>query len=171
MLGLSQRPPATGRARAAAALVAAVLCCVCSVPVSGTHQYSHQPRTNLDNLVGTVCEVPFGFLPLTCGDYEVIERRSEPVPIFKYGWAGARPIARDERMSLRPANNSSFFFHRPNVCRNTRIVRRNEREYRYQRYCDWVWDRYYYSWIQSCRYDIVRLCMYDKLHLPNAHEV
>lgn len=83
MLGLSQRPP-TGRATAAA-LVAAVLYCVYTVPVSGSHLYSHQPNTNLDNLVGTVCQVPFGFLPLTCGDYEVIERRSEPVPLFKYG--------------------------------------------------------------------------------------
>lgn len=84
-MSVSHRPLTTGRATAAAALVAAVLYCACTVPVSGTHLYSHQPSTNLDGLVGTVCQVPFGFLPLTCGDYEVIERRSELVPLFKYG--------------------------------------------------------------------------------------
>lgn len=84
MFGMSHTT-GPGRATAAAALVATVLYCVCVVPAGGTHVYGHQPSTNLDNLVGTVCQVPFGFLPLTCGDYELLEERSEPVPLFKYG--------------------------------------------------------------------------------------
>ena len=76
---LSHHPAAS----CAAAAVAIVLGSFCTVLVSGTHLYGHQ--TSLESLVGTVCTPPFGFLPLTCGDYEVIESSSELAPIYKYG--------------------------------------------------------------------------------------
>lgn len=75
-----------GHAAASSRTLAAIgilLCCFSPELVGGSHLYSHQ--TNIDALVGTLCEVPFGFLPLTCGDYEIIETRSEPAPIYKYG--------------------------------------------------------------------------------------
>ena len=79
---LSQSASSTSAA-AAAAVAAVVLCCFSVTSVHGYHLYSHQQ--NLNNLVGIVCEPPFGFLPLTCGDYEVLESRSDPAPIYIYG--------------------------------------------------------------------------------------
>ena len=80
---LSQ-PATSTSARVAAGVAAIVLCCFSAVtPVDSYHLYSHQQ--NINNLVGVVCEPPFGFLPLTCGDYEVLESRSDPAPIYIYG--------------------------------------------------------------------------------------
>lgn len=49
-------------------------------------------------------------------------------------------------------------------------MRRNEREYRYRRYCDWVWDRFYYSWIQSCRYVYPSIaCTFNNIFIILVH--
>ena len=67
----------------AAAAVFALLCCFGATVVRGQYPYSVQKK--VDALVGAICEPPFGFLPLPCGDYEELRRVSVPAPVFLYG--------------------------------------------------------------------------------------